>query len=60
MVRMADTDVARELAKQLADIRWRGRGVDRAIETLESRPEQLTTERLERLRALVDESEVSE
>jgi hypothetical protein len=57
---MADTeDVEPSVGRQLADMRWRGAGVDRAIETLERRAEQLTTERLERLRALVDEPKES-
>jgi hypothetical protein len=55
-VRMSDTqDAEASAGRTLADMRWRGAGVDRAIETLERRAEQLTTERLERLRALVDE-----
>lgn len=54
---MSDTQQAdTSTGRTLADMRWRGQGLDRAISTLEARADQLTEERRERLRALVDES----
>jgi hypothetical protein len=52
---MTDTDREASVGRTLADARWRGRGVDNAIRIIEDHPEHLTQERIERLRALVDE-----
>ena len=51
---MTDTQDEASAGRVLADARWRGRGVDNAIRTIEDHPEHLTQERIERLKALVD------
>lgn len=54
-VRMAD---AQNPARDLANLRWRGQGVDRAIEQIEQSADQLTEQRLARLKALIDDEEM--
>ena len=52
-VRMSDVqNPARELARR----RWGSTVVDRAVETVAARSDELDPEQLERLRAVVDES----
>ena len=57
-LRMTDTQDEASAGRTLADARWRGRGVDNAIRTIEDHPEHLTAERVARLKMLVNESEV--
>ena len=46
----------RILPGELAKLRWRSTVVDRAVETVAARSDELDPEQLERLRAVVDES----
>jgi hypothetical protein len=39
----------------LANLRWRGKGIDTAITAIEQSQDMLTEERRERLRMLIDE-----
>ena len=56
MVRMADAqdDTASEAARSLANSRWRGQVIGRAIETLRSRSNELDAGQLADLRAIAD------
>ena len=50
---MADAD-ASEAARALANARWRGQVIGRAIETLAQRSSELSPEQLADLRAIAD------
>jgi hypothetical protein len=56
LVRMADTQ-ASEAARSLANARWRGQVVSRAIATLEARSTELSDAQLADLRAIADRQE---
>jgi hypothetical protein len=45
---------ASEAARSLANTRWRGQVIDRAIETLRSRSNELDAQQLADLRAIAD------
>jgi hypothetical protein len=48
---------ASEAARALANARWRGAVISRAIDTLKSRSNELSAEQLADLRAIADEQE---
>jgi hypothetical protein len=51
---MDDAQQASEAARSLANARWRGQVISRAINTLASRSGELTAEQLADLRAIAD------
>jgi hypothetical protein len=50
----AQQDTASEAARALANARWRGQVIGRAIETLAQRSSELSAEQLADLRAIAD------
>jgi hypothetical protein len=48
---------ASEAARSLANARWRGQVISRAIDTLRSRSNELSADQLADLRAIADEQE---
>ena len=48
---------AQNPARELAKLRWRSTVVDRAVETVAERSDELEAEQLERMRAVVDAKE---
>jgi hypothetical protein len=55
---MADAHDASEAGRSLANTRWRGAVITRAIETLRSRSTELDAQQLQDLRAIADGGEV--
>ena len=55
---MSDTQ-ASEAGRDLANARWRGQVISRAIDTLRSRSTELSAEQLADLRAIADTQEAS-
>jgi hypothetical protein len=52
-------DAPKNPGRELAKLRWRGRVVDRAVETVAERSDELDAAQPERMRAVVDAREAS-